>query len=118
MPLLDDIRRIAEIEFGELIADSQPLGEKLRLFVIDSSYIDVWLARKLPDRFGFHWERRHIDGTLYRYDNFPDINWQHVETYPYHFHNGAQHVVEATSFSTDILIGFRDFMHFVQAKMT
>jgi hypothetical protein len=80
-------------------------------------YIDIWLSRKLNNRFGFHWERQHVDGTLYRYDNFPDTDWHVVATYPYHFHNGSQKKVEASPFSSDILIGFRDFMRFVQRKL-
>jgi len=46
MVTLDDFRRVAEIEFGDLIADSQPLGEKLRLYLGDGSYIDLWLSRR------------------------------------------------------------------------
>ncbi len=38
---LDDFRRIAEIEFGSLVTDSQPFGEKLRLFLSDGSYVDL-----------------------------------------------------------------------------
>lgn len=114
---LDDLRRIAEIEFSDIVTDSQPLGEKLRLFLTDGSYVDVWLSRKLSDRFGFHWERRHIDRTLYRYDNFPNTAWRHLDTYPYHFHNGSQGVVEASRFALDIIAGFRDFMRFVAADL-
>ena len=117
MPTLQDIQYIAEVEFHRLIIDSQPLGDKLRLFLPDGSYIDAWLARRLNNRFGFHWERKHIDGTLYRYDNFPDTDWNCVTTYPYHFHNGSQKNVEASPFAPDALDGFRDFMRFVERKL-
>ena len=70
MVTLDDLRRVAEIEFGDLVTDSLPLGEKLRLYLSDGSYMDLWLSRRLHERFGFHWERQHLDGTVYRYDNF------------------------------------------------
>ncbi len=73
---LDDLHRIAEIEFGNLVTDSQPSDEKLRLFLNDGSYIDLWLSHKLRERFGFHWERRHINETFYRYDNFPNTAWR------------------------------------------
>ncbi len=116
-PSLTDIRRIAEVEFAAVIVDSQPLGEKLRLFLEEGSHIDIWLSRKLDNRFRFHWERRHIDGTLYRYDNFPDPEWQAVATYPCQFHNGSQDNVEAAPFSSEVLTGFRDFMRFVQTKL-
>ena len=57
-PSLPDIRRIAEVEFAVMVIDSQSLGEKLRLFLEEVSHIDIWLSRKLVNRFGFHWVRR------------------------------------------------------------
>ncbi len=114
---LEDLRRIAEVEFGSLVADSQPLGEKLRLFLSDGSYVDLWLSRRLHERFGFHWERRHLDGTFYRYDNFPNTAWRDIVGYPYHFHDGSQDEVISTPFSTDLLTGFREFMRFVAAQV-
>lgn len=100
-----------------MVIDSAILGEKLRLFLTDSSIIDVWVSRALEDRFGFHWERRHLDGTLYRYDNFPDTAWKFADTYPGHFHNGSQNAVEAAPFSPDLTDGFREFLRFVSLKM-
>jgi len=116
-PTLEALARIAEIEFSEMVTDSALMGEKLRLFLRDSSVIDVWVARTLEDRFGFHWERRPLDGTIYRYDNFPDTAWKFAETYPRHFHNGSQNNVEAAPFSADLTDGFREFLHFVAAKL-
>ena len=34
---LDDLRQVAEIEFGDLVTDSLPLGEKLRLYLSDGT---------------------------------------------------------------------------------
>lgn len=114
---LDELRRIAEVEFSDLIKDSQLLEEKLRLFLDDTSYIDLWLSRKLSDRFGFHWERGHLDNTIYRYDNFPDPSWKDITTYPRHFHNGSQEKVEAAPFDAEEIVeGFRGFMRFVESK--
>lgn len=56
-------------------------------------------------------------GTFYRYDNFPNTAWRNINSYPYHFHNGAQDTVIATPFSTDLLTGFREFMDFVAVKV-
>ncbi|WP_423226247.1 toxin-antitoxin system TumE family protein [Candidatus Amarolinea aalborgensis] len=113
-----ELRRIAELEYGDLVVDSQPLSEKLRLFLSDGSMVDIWLSRTLPDRFGLHWERRHLDNTFYRYDNFPNTAWRNVSTYPRHFHNGSQNDVEAAPFSADLLTGFRQFMDFVRTRFT
>lgn len=66
------------------------IDNKLRIFLVDKSFIDVNVSRKLPDKFGFHWESINPPDAIYRYDNFPDKNWKYVLTYPYHFHDGAQ----------------------------
>jgi len=97
MTTLAELRRIAEVEFSTVVACTDILSEKLRIVLVDNSFVDVWLSRKLANRFGFHWERRHLDGTIYRYDNFPDVAWREVPTYPAHFHEGAQEHVNRRS---------------------
>lgn len=114
----EDLRRIAEVEYADIVVDSQPLGEKARLFLFDASYIDLWLSRKLEGRFGYHWERGHIDGRVYRYDNFANTAWRNVNTYPRHFHKGGQDLVEAAPFAEDLLVGFREFMDFVRDSLS
>ena len=47
MVTLDDLRRVAEIEFGSLATDSSPSAEKLRLYLSDGSYMDLWLSQTL-----------------------------------------------------------------------
>jgi hypothetical protein len=74
--------RIAEVEFAAIVVQADVLGAKLRVLLTDTSYVDVWLSRTLSGRFGFHWERRHLDGRIYRYDNFPDTDWSSVRTFP------------------------------------
>jgi hypothetical protein len=114
---LDRLRRIAEVEFSDLVVQTDILGAKLRVLLTDSSYIDVWASRKLSGRFGFHWERRHLDDRIFRYDNFPDINWSDVLTFPFHFHDGDQETVVAAPFALALEQGFREFMAFVQRTM-
>jgi len=71
---LAELSRIAELEFADCVTQSEELGAKVRLFLCDGSYVDVWASQRIANRFGFHWERRHIDGCIYRLDNFPDTN--------------------------------------------
>ena len=47
---LDDLGHVAEIEIGNLVAERQPSGEKLRLYLSDGMYIDLWLSRRLHER--------------------------------------------------------------------
>ena len=117
MTTLDTLCRIAEVEFAGIVAQTDFLGAKLRVMLTDTSYVDAWISRKLAGRFGFHWERRHLDGRIYRYDNFPDTNWSQVSTYPFHFHDGDQDTVIAAPFAPTPEQSFREFMAFVQRKM-
>jgi hypothetical protein len=114
---LAQLRRIAEVEFADIVVQTDILGAKLRVLLADTSYIDVWVSRKLSGRFGLHWERQHLDGRIYRYDNFPDTNWSGVSTFPFHFHDGDQNQVIAAPFSLSTEQGFREFMAFVQHKI-
>lgn len=117
MPNIEDIKRIAEIEFADIVKDIHQIEYKLRIVLINSSFVDVYLSQKLSDRFGFHWECMDEKAAIYRYDNFPDKKWLTVSTYPYHFHNGSQDSVEASPFSLLIIEGFRAFMKFVREKL-
>jgi hypothetical protein len=66
------LRDIAETEFTDVVtAVMIPELNALRMFLIDGSFVDVWFSLKLQGRYSFHWERRAIDGTVYRHDNAP-----------------------------------------------
>lgn len=117
MTSLEIIRRIAEIEFEQVVSFSEIIGKKLRLYLTDRSFIDIYISQTIKNRFAFHWEREHLDGKIFRFDNYPDTKWKKVKSFPYHFHNGDQSKVIATDFSQEIIGGFRDFMRFVQRKI-
>ena len=57
------------VEDGKIIHTPGGLPQKLRLKIIDDSVVDVFLSAR--GRYSYHWERRHINGTLYRHDNAP-----------------------------------------------
>ena len=82
---LNILRTIAEVEFPDIVEFTTIVDDKLRVMLIDGSYIDFWWSYKLPTRFAHHWERRHIDGTIYRHDNAPHTKWQHLHTFSQHF---------------------------------
>jgi len=117
MTELEDIKKIAEIEFGDIVSIIYTIGFKLRIELSNKGFIDVFLSDKFIDRFSYHWECKDFQGSIYRYDNFPDKNWQSIETFPYHFHNGSQNAVEASPFALNVIDGFREFMTFVQSKI-
>jgi hypothetical protein len=117
MAEIDDLKRISKVEFDDIVKRVYMTGLKLRIILTNNSFIDCYLSRRLPDKFGYHWECMDDQKTIYRYDNFPDKNWISLETYPYHFHKGSQQNVEAPPFPTDIINGFRAFMEFVREKL-
>ena len=117
MPTIADLKRLAEVEFADIVADTFFIAYKLRLVLVDNSFIDVNISKKIPDKFGFHWECRDTAGTIYRYDNFPDSNWKNIATFPYHFHKGAQENVEAAPFPQTGIDVLRSFLEFVRNEL-
>ncbi len=117
MSTLNDLKRIAESEFSDIVAETFFIGRKLRIFLKDSSFIDVNLSQIISNRFGFHWECMDATNSIFRFDNFPDTAWKDIPTFPYHFHNGSQQEVEKSPFPPDIMEGFREFMLFIRKKI-
>lgn len=92
--------RIAEIEFADIVLSTQDLGYKLRIYLIDTSFIDFFYTTKLiHNKFSLHWERLHVDNTIYRLDNTPDKKWQHVTSFPIHFHHKTYQFVTTPPFT-------------------
>ena len=80
--------------------------------LIDGSYIDFWWSEAISGRFAYHWERTLIDGTIYRHDNIPHLQWRTVTSFPKHFHAGAQQTVIASDISENPEEGLRLFLQF------
>ena len=66
-------------EFPDIVVLAEQRDEKLRLHLVDGSFVDVWFSKSIPGRWAYHWEQRHIDGTLYRHDNRPHERYRHFE---------------------------------------
>ncbi len=115
--MIGEVKRIAQIEFEDIVTFVEITGCKLRIYLTDGSFIDVYISQSIPGRFGFHWERKHINGKIYRYDNYPNSKWRGIQSFPYHFHNGSDEDTIESTFSRDILSGFRDFMNFARDKL-
>lgn len=76
------LREIAEVEFDEIVEDVIVDLNELRIMLIDGSYVDVWYSLRLKDRYSYHWERKLIDGSIYRHDNAPHFRWKDITTFP------------------------------------
>ena len=82
-----DLAAIAEAEFSDVILQVDHRAEKLRLHLTDGSYVDIWYSVRLQGRFAYHWERRMINGSVYRYDNRPHGYLTGMKSYPKHVHD-------------------------------
>ena len=122
MEKFSNFARIAEIEYSDIVLSAQDLGTKLRIYLVDKSFVDFFYTTKLKSqRFSLHWERSFIDATIYRIDNTPDSKWQHVSTFPIHFHNKIYGQVIHPPFTVEHTIVlekiFRDLFQFVKENI-
>lgn len=114
---LSKIKRIVDIEYARIVLSSEIFHDKLRVYLIDGSFVDIWFSTKIPGRFSYHWEKRHIDGRIYRHDNFPDPRWKKLSTFPKHFHDEFQEKVRESQISNDPIKAIHEFMDFIQGRI-
>ncbi len=109
------LKQIVDNEFAKYVNDVQePFINELRIKLNDDSFVDVWYSINLENRYSYHWERKHIDGSIYRHDNAPHIKWKDIETFPKHFHNKSEENVEASYISDKPENAIREMMNFVK----
>jgi len=107
------LKDIAEIEFSDIVEDVIVDLNELRIMLVDASFIDVWFSLKLKGRYSYHWERRFIDGSIYRHDNAPHLRWKDIPTFPKHFHNGSEDIVISSHISDNPELALKEFLGFV-----
>ena len=114
---MERLRQVAEIEFADIVVDTDiPDLNELRIVFTEGSFMDVWFSLKLADRYSYHWERRAIDGTIYRHDNAPHRRWQAVGTFPHHFHDGSENKVVESHLGANPEDALREFLTFVRER--
>jgi len=114
----EHLRHILEEEFADIIIDIWlPDVNELRIILVDGTFVDVWFSLKLSNRYSYHWERRAVDGSIYRHDNAPHRRWQSVATFPKHFHDGSEENVVESDISDIPEQALREFLDFVRRKL-
>ena len=112
------LKEIAEIEFNDIVEDVILTDiNELRIILIDGSFIDVWFFLKLKGRYSYHWERKFIDGSIYRHDNAPHKMWKTIKTFSKHFHDRDEDKVKESYISEKPEEGIRNFLGFVKEKL-
>ena len=88
-----ELESIARGEFVDIVVDVYRIGAKLRMLLIDESYIDFWWSEVQEGRFAHHWNRQNVDGTIHRHDNSPHRKWARITTFPQHYHQEREELV-------------------------
>jgi len=117
MPDLDKLRRIAETEFLVVVRSTTIIRDKLRVVLVDDSYIDFWWSTQIPGRYAHHWERRQDTGTIYRHVNMPHPQSQACASFPKHFHAEDQQTVTESTIADDPEQAVRQFLAFATGKI-
>ena len=101
----DIIREVVKVELASGVV------EKIRVIFVDNSFLDIYWSSS--GRYSLHYERRHINGTLYRHDNAPHEKHRHIRTFPKHFHKGSEDNVGESHLPEDPIKAVEHFLRFI-----
>jgi hypothetical protein len=118
MPNLEKLAAIAEQEFPEIVESTSFIRDKLRVVLIDESFVDFWWSSEIEGRFACHSERGHVDGKYFRHNNMPHAKWKSVNTFPKHFHEGDAGEVVDSFLAEDPEQAIREFLRYARGKLT
>ena len=110
-------RRLSQLalsDFADMVEATKSIEGKLRILLIDGSFIDVWLSLKKKGVYAYHWERRAIDGTVYRHNNLPDKAARRLKSFPKHFHNRTEQTVVESDIADDPVEAMKSFLKFAK----
>jgi hypothetical protein len=115
---VERLREVASVEFADIAVEALiPDINELRIILTDGSFVDAWFSLRLQGRHSFHWERRALDGTIYRHDNSPHKRWEAIATFPKRFHDGSEMNVSESHLSEVPEEALREFLVFVRTRM-
>jgi hypothetical protein len=115
------LREIANSEYDDIIKESDIIfsytgrARKLRLMLVDDTFIDIWYSTE--GEYSFHWEQRNLRDTLYRHDNAPHKRWEYIKTFPKHCHDGFQENVTESNLSDIPEQAMREFLAIVRQRL-
>ena len=112
--LYSRLAQIATTDFFEIVEGTKTIEGKLRILIKDGSFMDVWLSEKKRGVYAYHWERRAIDGTIYRHNNLPDKEARKLKTFPKHFHEKSEEIIKESHISDNPEKALSSFLIFVR----
>ena len=114
-----ELERIARIEFSDIVKETRFIGgrsaqpNKLRVYFIDNSFLDVWLSD--DNDYSYHWEQRAQRGLIHRWDNAPDH--PEIESFPRHFHDGEENNIMKSNLDMDSRGAIREVLGFIADRL-
>lgn len=117
------LRELALTEFTDIVEDTDFIRSetgrprKLRIYLIDGTFLDIWYSLQ-EQHYSYHWERKDINGTLYRHDNAPHHRWANIKTFPKHFHDGSDENVTESKLPEDPEKAVSAFLTFCREKLS
>jgi len=112
------LARLAASDFADIVDGTSIIEGKLRLFLNDRSFIDIWLSVKKKGVYAYHWERRDVDRTIYRHNNLPDREARKLKTYPRHFHSRTEKNIVESNLSDKPEEALRTILEFARKVVT
>ncbi|MFH2110704.1 MAG: DUF6516 family protein [Candidatus Bathyarchaeota archaeon] len=119
--LYREISNLGMNEYPDIVEDthihhtSSGTPAKLRVYIVDGSYLDIWLSGS--GKYSYHWEHRHITGQIHRHDNAPHPKWSHVKTFPKHYHEGSDNSVHESYLPDDPMQAARIILTFIRERL-
>ncbi|MCR4288939.1 MAG: DUF6516 family protein [Candidatus Scalindua sp.] len=119
--LYKQLENVANNEYGDIIENVEIIrshagrARKLRIELIDSTYIDIFYSAE--KNYSFHWEQKNVRNSIYRHDNAPHKKWSNIKTFPKHCHDGDQGNVIESDLPDNPDIALRVFLSFVRKKI-
>ena len=115
--LYSKLAHIAELEYPDIVVSAELKADRLRIHFLDGSFLDVWFSQTIPGKYAFHWERRHVNGSVYRWDNAAHKSIQHIDTFPHHLHEGKQENVKSFKPKPSWENTFKAILNYVKEKL-
>lgn len=115
------LKKITDTDFYDIVTHSEIIfsysgrARKLRINLIDETFIDVWYSTK--GEYSYHWEQRGIRDAIYRHDNAPHYKWASIKTFPKHCHNKSDRDVIESDISDNPEEAIKEFMKIVREEL-
>jgi len=115
------IKRNVRLRFSDILKSAELIRgaagriRKLRLYLIDNTFVDIWYS---PDgSYSYHWEQRAVRNAIYRHDNAPHQKWRNISTFPKHCHDGTQLNVTESFLPDSYENAVEEFLRLVRERM-